>query len=195
MGKQRWQIASLMALSSVMTAQAGYALPGVSLSAVEDWIRNNPTLRPQPYERLLVQRSDTPSRRFSFQASPFPVTGVDPTRTGYIIRTEQLSLFDQIDGVSANRLEESLRAVYGLDVYRDYRQAEVLYRYPTRLSEPRENPNLLLQGEVRRGERYAYWVELALDPQGNGYSGQMTVFLKEDLPALLTQLRNAPGGA
>ena len=47
------------------------ALPGQTPDQVLDWIKTNPALRPAIGERLLVRKSDTPSKRFQFQASVF----------------------------------------------------------------------------------------------------------------------------
>lgn len=164
------------------------ALPGQSVPAAEAWIQGNPTLRPTAEERLVVNRVDTPAQRFSFQASVFPVSGVATTGTSSLIRTESFSLFDLINAVHQVRLEESLRAIYGAEIYTDYRRAQTLHSYPAEASLPSETA-LLLQGEVRQGERYAYWLELASDQSGNVYSGKMIVFLPEDLPGLLERLR------
>ena len=39
-------------------------------------------------------------------------------------------IVDLINDVTEERLEESLRAIYGVDIFTDYRQAEVLLAYP-----------------------------------------------------------------
>ncbi|NJL45234.1 MAG: hypothetical protein HC922_04745 [Leptolyngbyaceae cyanobacterium SM2_3_12] len=59
---------------------------------------------------------------------------------------------------------------------------------PTRPALGGDNPNLVLFGEVREGERFAYWQDLAADPSGQVYLARMTVFLKADLPLLQAQL-------
>jgi hypothetical protein len=177
-----------LGLAAWVGGQPAHALPGEPVRAVEEWIQANPTLRPRPGERLLVNRTDSPAVRFSFQASIFPVSGVAPGVSGTLIRTERFSLFDLINGLDATRLEESLRVIYGTDIYLDYSRALPVYSYPTLDMVPLGNPNLLQQGEVREGERFAYWLELDADPTGATYSGRMAIFLKEDLPALLEQL-------
>lgn len=169
-------------------AQPSQALPGQSVRTVEAWIQGNPTLQPGPGETLVVNRTDTPAQRFSFQASIFPVSGIRPGVSGNIIRTERFGLFDLINPIGSVRMEESLRAIYGSELYADYRRAAPLYSYPNADSPPTDNPELLLQGEVRASDRYAYWLELTADQEGTVYSGRMTVFLKEDLPSLLEQL-------
>ncbi|MBD0335171.1 MAG: hypothetical protein ICV62_06765 [Cyanobacteria bacterium Co-bin13] len=177
-----------LSLAAWGAGQPGYALPGEPVRAVEEWIQANPTLRPGPGERLLINRIDTPAQRFGFQASIFPVSGVAPGVNSNLIRTERFSLFDLINGLDGNRMEESLRVIYGTEIYADYRRALPVYSYPSADAVPLENPNLRQQGEVRQGDRYAYWLELDSDQTGTTYSGRMAIFLKEDLPLLLEQL-------
>lgn len=182
-----------LGLSSFVCLAGGpaAALPGQSVPAAEEWIQGNPTLRPTAEERLVVNRVDTPAQRFSFQASVFPVSGLAATGTSSLIRTETFSLFDLVNAIDQARLEESLRAIYGAEIYTDYRRAQTRHSYPEEASLLPEAP-LLLQGEVRQGERYAYWLELASDQNGSVYSGRMIVFLPEDLPGLLERLRLPP---
>jgi hypothetical protein len=61
-------------------------------------------------------------------------------------------------------------------------------RYPARGARPAPGENLVLRGEVREGDRFAYWQEIAYDRAGTAYLGRMAVFLKDDLPALQAQL-------
>lgn len=168
----------------LLGSQPGYGLPGQSASVAEAWIRHNPTLSPGPNERLTINRTDTAARRFTFQASLLPVVGVAPVTPGGVIRTERFSLFDLIHGVSAERLEESLRLIYGEPIFDDYRRASLIYQYPNSAATPPPNPDLVLVGDVREGEQYAYWWELASDSQGTTHTGRMVVFLKDDLPVL-----------
>ncbi|PSN13623.1 hypothetical protein C7293_15195 [filamentous cyanobacterium CCT1] len=180
-----WAIATL-----AFTAQPGWALPGQTVNLTETWIRNNPTLEPGPNERLTINRLVSPGQRFTFQASVFPVSGVVPIPDRRQIRTERFSLVDYANPIDSDRLDESLRAIYGQEIFNDYRQGTVLQRYPERgrRPAPTDNPNLFLRGEVREGERFAYWQEIAYDRAGNAYLGRMAVFLKADLPALEAQL-------
>lgn len=180
-----WAIAAL-----TFTAQPGWALPGQTVNLAESWIRNNPTLKPALNERLIINRLVAPGQRFNFQASVFPVGGVVPGPNRRQIRTERFSLVDHANPITVERLDESLRAIYGQEIFNDYRQAEVLLRYPPRGARPAptDNPNIVLRGEVREGDRFAYWQEITYDRAGNAYLGRMAVFLKEDLPALQAQL-------
>lgn len=170
-------------------APGAWALPGQTAAAVEAWMRSNSTLSAAVNRGLTAFRQDTPARRFTFQASIFPVAGVISLEAGTVIRTEQLTLFDGIDGVTRNRLEESLRAIYGAAVYTDFQQAQPLYYYPqSEESFHTGSQAAVFQGEVWEGQNYAYWLELTSTPQGVVNSGRITVFLKEDLPRLRRQL-------
>jgi hypothetical protein len=99
-----------------------------------------------------------------------------------------------INGVTPNRLKESLRIIYGLGIYQDYTRAKLVYVYPTAATidlARRENRPLLAaqQGELLLGERYAYWMEVTQTDKGKAFNGELTVFLKEDLANLELQLR------
>lgn len=181
-------VATLAALA--VAPPPGWAIPGQSVNLATSWIRNNPTLKPGPNERLFVSRVAAPGQRFTFQASVFPVGELVPAPNRQQIRTERFSLVDYANPITPDRLEESLRAIYGQDTFNDYRQAEVLTRYPERGTRPAPtgNPNLFLRGEVREGERFAYWQEITYDRAGTAHLGRMVVFLKADLPALQAQL-------
>lgn len=171
------------------------ALPGQTIEAAAAWIRENSALRPASGETLLVRKSDTPARRFSFEAltvSPGRAASLDSRGT---IRTERITLFDQTNGVTPDRLAALLRSIYGEEIYQDFLQANLVYRYPTQSQQQaaanRDTPLLeLLQGEVRQGDRYAYWMETAQNPNGQPYSGQIHVFLLEDLNKLEAELRD-----
>jgi hypothetical protein len=167
-------------------AQPSAAIPGQSATVAESWIRNNPTLNPAPNERLSINRTPSPGQRFSFQATLFPVAGTMPADARRTIRTERFTLVDHANAITVDRLEESLRLIYGPQIFNDYRQGEVLFEYPTPQAGP--NPNLTLVGVVRSGERFAYWYELAYGENGTPYLGRMVVFLKEDLPRLQERL-------
>ncbi|PZU99490.1 MAG: hypothetical protein DCF32_18645 [Leptolyngbya sp.] len=181
---------SLAVAALALIAQPGWSLPGQTVNLTETWIRNNPTLKPRPNERLAINRLVAPGQRFTFQASVFPISGVVPNQDPRQIRSERFSLSDHANPITVDRLDESLRAIYGQEIFNDYRQATVMLRYPARGARPAptDNLNLVLRGEVREGERFAYWQEIAYDRAGNAYLGRMAVFVKDDLPALQTQL-------
>ncbi len=184
-----------LAILLVTVAGRVQALPGQTPDEAVVWIRANPTLRPTRGERLLVRKSDTPAQRFTFQASPLQVGRASAGATGGIIRAEEISFFDMLNGVNRGRLLEALRVIYGPDIYQDYVQGKTLYTYPTQTalnqSTNRDTPLLAaLQGEVREGDRYAYWLEIAHQTNGFAYTGKITVFLKDDLSKLEAELHS-----
>lgn len=172
------------------------AIPGQSIDEVTAWIQSNPTLQPARGEKLLVRKTATPAQRFTFQAIPLQVGRAAPGSGGRAaIRTEELTMFDMINGLTIPRLEESLRAIYGASIYQDYSQADVVYAYPDLSvrgqATNRATPLLAqLQGELREGDRFAYWTEITRRPNGYAYMGRLTVFLREDLPKLEAELRS-----
>lgn len=171
------------------------ALPGQSTEEVGTWIKANSTLRPSRGERFLIQKTDTAAQRFTFQASVLPPGKVGFTKDRSRIRTERIAMYDAINGITADRLQESLRVIYGLDIYQDFNRAQVIYEYPNQSAI--NNARLAktpireaLQGQLRVGDRYAYWVEVAQPKEGKAFTGQMTVLLKSDLDKLEAELRN-----
>lgn len=171
------------------------ALPGQTTAEVAAWIKGNDTLSPYSGQTLLVHRTDTPAQRFTFEASVFAPGLATPPGDPNIVRAEKIDLFDMINGVTLNRLHESLRSIYGLEIYQDFQQARVIYAYP--------NPEMVqqartltlplqeaLRGELRLGSRFAYWIEIPQPQDGKPVMGKITVFLKSDLDKLEAQLRN-----
>jgi hypothetical protein len=170
------------------------ALPGESTEEVTAWIQGHPTLRPRSGEKLFVSKSDTAAQRFTFQASVLPPGKVTFTKDRSTIRTERLSMYDGVNGVTVERLQESLRVIYGLDIYQDYNRAQAVYDYPNQsaINQARLAKTPIreaLKGELRVGDRYAYWIEIAKPREGKALSGQITVFLKSDLDKLEAELR------
>jgi hypothetical protein len=195
------QILSIAVPTTWQSIPSANALPGQKPDQVIDWIRTNPALRPEAGERLLVRKSDTPSRRFQFQASVvLPGIAAIKASDANLIRSEQIHFFDIINGVTRSRLEESLRSIYGPEIMRDYATAKRVYAYPTATMVQRSrgknaSPILwALQGELRQGKKYGYWVELLQNGKGSANSGQITVFELESLPKLEDELskRNNP---
>jgi len=170
------------------------ALPGQSTEEVSTWIKAHPTLRPGVGERLFVQKSDTAAQRFTFLASVLPPGKVEFSKDRGRIRTERITMYDAINGISFRRLQESLRVIYSLDVYQDYDRAQVVYQYPNQsaINSARLAKTPIreaLQGELRVGDRYVYWVEVAQPKAGKAFTGQMTILLKTDLDKLSAELR------
>ncbi|MBW4509403.1 MAG: hypothetical protein KME64_23195 [Scytonematopsis contorta HA4267-MV1] len=171
------------------------ALPGQGTEDVAAWIQAHPTLRPNSGEKFLVQKTDTAAQRFSFQASVLPPGRVTFSNDRSKIRSEKISMFDAINGMTFERLAESLRVVYGLDIHQDFNRAQVVYSYPNQSAInsarfARTPIREALRGELRVGVRYAYWMEIAKPRNGKSFTGQMTVFLKNDLDKLEGELRN-----
>jgi len=190
------QILSIALPTAWQLVPDAIALPGQTPDQVIDWIRTNPALRPEAGERLLVRKSDTPSRRFQFQASVvLPGVAAIKSSDANLIRSEQIRFVDIVNGVTRSRLEESLRSIYGPEIMRDYATAKRVYAYPTAAMVQRsqsKNASAILwalQGEVRQGKKYGYWVELLQNDRGSANSGQITVFELENLPKLVQQLR------
>lgn len=179
----------------ILTSSPAKALPGQSTEEVGTWIKAHPTLRPGPGEKLFVQKSDTAAQRFTFQASVLPPGKVQFTKDRSRIRSERITMYDAINGMSLQRLQESLRVIYSLDVYQDFKRAQVVYEYPNEsainTARMAKTPiREALKGELRVGDRFAYWIEIAEPREGKAFTGQMIVFLKSDLDKLESELRN-----
>ena len=176
-------------------ANPARALPGQTTKEVAAWMQANSTLRPSRGEKFLVTKSNTAAQRFTFEASLLsPVRSKQSPNAG-IIRSERLTLFDMRNGVTQERLKESLRAIYGLEISQDFDLAQVLYTYPSQVTIQQaiaqNNPLLAsLQGELRQGSRYAYWLEIAQTPEGIAYSGRLTLLLRDDVDSLEAEIRN-----
>ena len=190
-------IISLLSLSIILTlpGNRAEALPGQLTETVGAWINANPTLRPSLGDGLTVRKNNTAAQTFTFQASIIPPGKLTTPGRRDIIRTERFSFFDMINGVTPERLKESLRVIYGLGIYQDYDRAKIVYDYPspeTASLARRQNLPILeaRQGELRVGERYAYWIEVTQTDQGKAFNGQMTILLIEDLDKLETELRD-----
>lgn len=193
--KRKLFYSCIFPISCLLFPVSANALPGQTAADVVTWIKAHPTLRPNSGETLLIRKSDTPSRRFIFEASVLAPGRATTEGNKDIIRTERIELFDLIDGVTANRLQESLRVIYGLAIYQDFQRARVVYAYPSEamVRQARNQAAPLeeaLQGELRLGDRYAYWLQVAQPQQGKAITGHITVLLRSDLDKLEVELRN-----
>lgn len=189
-----WSVLSLGILLTLGGNRAD-ALPGQSTDRVVAWINAHPTLRPGVGDGLLVNKSNTPAQRFTFQATVLPPGRVTAPRDRGTIRTERISFYDMINGVTPDRLKESLRVIYGPVIYQDYQRARLVYDYPApeTVDLARRHSRSLLaaqQGQLLLGERYAYWMEITRTDSDKAFNGQLTVFLREDLDKLETELRD-----
>ena len=187
----RWTIASLMLMAGGFTASfssRAVALPGQPVAEVAAWMQSQPTLQPAPGETLLVRRTDSPSRRFTFQAN-VTAPGRAASDRKDIVRSETIMLFDSVYGVSQARLEAALGIIYGDDLAQDYAAATPIFTYPTAemlsRADSADLPLLrLTEGELRQGQRFGYWVETVQPTTGKAQTGKITLLLLEDLPKL-----------
>ena len=189
-----WSVLSLGVLLTLGGNRAD-ALPGQSTDTVVAWINAHPTLRPGIGDGLLVTKSNTAAQRFTFQASVLPPGRVTFPRNRETIRSERISFYDMVNGVTPDRLKESVRVIYGPVIYQDYERARLVYDYPAPETidlARRQNRPLLAQqqGQLLLGERYAYWMEITRTDSGKAFNGQLMVFLKEDVDKLETELRD-----
>jgi hypothetical protein len=195
MNLMKWRVGTSLILSLLAGSfsSSAEALPGQPVAEVAAWMQSQPTLQPEPGETLLVRRTDSPSRRFTFQAAiTAPGRAIAGDRKD-IIRSETITLFDTVYGVSQARLEEALGIIYGDGLAQDYITAAPVLTYPTAETLSRaETANLpllrLTEGELRQGNRFAYWVETVQTPDGKAQNGRITVLLLEDLPKLTAEL-------
>ena len=184
--------------SALMVSTVGIpiaqALPGQSTNEVLQWIKTNPGLRPAPGETFVVRRTSSPAQRLTFEVSMLAPGRINSTRVSGKVRTETLTIFDKLYGVTEARLEESLRSIYGATVHRDFQTATVLYSYPTdeavqKAIKANQPIAAALKGELRRGQNFAYWVEVTRNPDGLNYGGKVMVFLQEDLPKIESEIK------
>ncbi len=180
----------------MLMATPAQAIPGQTIDEAAVWMQSNSTIRPSANEKFLVRRVNTAAQQLTFNASMMPPGKlVRLAPGGRIIRSETLSLFDMRNGVTLARLRESVRSIYGLDIAQDFAQSAIVKSYPTeaRIEEAVTEQNAQIasqQGELRQGERFAYWLEIAQTENGKAYSGQLTVFLLDDLEKLRSELAN-----
>ncbi|MEB3274584.1 MAG: hypothetical protein VKJ85_12440 [Prochlorothrix sp.] len=187
-------ILSSLGLLCFSGLEAAHALPGEAVQDVEAWVRAHPTLLTAPYETLRVRKQNTAAQRFTYEASMWAPGRLTSSTDWGFIRSETITLFDVVNGITPDRLEESLRVIHGVDIYQDYRRAVPIYSYPQPIQDPRLRAQLTplqlaRQGEIRLGDRYAYWIEVVQNPDGSAYNGTITVFLKEDVTKLEAELR------
>lgn len=184
---------SLLALETI-TALPSEALPNYSVDQVKTWIMSNQNLQGHSLDGLNVTRQNTPAQRFYFNASIFPPFPSRNSINYQMIRSEKISFFDMLQGVTFKRLEESLRSIYGVDIYQDYLSGDTVYQYPTaEMIDRAERQNLPLlryrEGKLILGKRYAYWLEIVNTEQGLAYNGQITVLSQSDLTGLQETLQ------
>ncbi|MFP5270118.1 hypothetical protein [Coleofasciculus sp.] len=178
-----------------LIANPAQALPGQTVETVAAWIAAHPTLEPGIGDGLVVTKHNTAAQRFKFEASVLPPGQITFPTNRRIIQSEQISFYDMINGVTPERLTESMRVIYGPAIYQDYQRAKLVYAYPTPetidLARRQNRPMLVArQGELLLGDRFAYWLEVTQTENGKPINGRITVFLPEDLDKLEVELRN-----
>lgn len=178
-----------------LIANPAQALPGQTVETVAAWIAAHPTLEPGIGDGLVVTKQNTAAQRFKFEASVLPPGHIAFPTNRRLIQSEQISFYDMINGVTPERLTESLRVIYGPAIYQDYQRANLVYAYPTPetidLARRQNRPMLVArQGELLVGDRFAYWLEVTQTENGKPINGRITVFLPEDIDKLEVELRN-----
>ncbi|MEM9946574.1 MAG: hypothetical protein AAF810_10980 [Cyanobacteria bacterium P01_D01_bin.36] len=173
------------------------ALPGQTVHEAEAWMQAHPSLRALPTEGISIRRNDTPSSRFTFHGSVFGPSGgsgeslLIRRSSGEVIsiRSEKFTLVDIVRGVSIPRLEDSLRTIYGAEVFADYRRAQAVIVYSPGRPEDRGTERAH-RAQLLEGELYAYLIEEIPNTNGVVETGAVTVMLREDVPAIREGLYN-----
>ncbi len=189
-----WGSVLSLGIALVLGGNRAEALPGESTDRVLAWINGNPTLRPGIGDGLLVKKSDSAAQQFTFQATVLPPGRITFVQDRGTIRSERIAIYDKINGVTPERLTESLRVIYNPSIYQDYDRARIVYSYPAPETVDigrRQNRPLVAaqQGELRLGERFGYWMEVT-KTNDKAFNGQITIFLREDVDKLETELRD-----
>ncbi|MEL7051972.1 MAG: hypothetical protein AAFV85_26540 [Cyanobacteria bacterium J06634_6] len=187
---------AIASLTSTLATSAS-ALPGQTVDEAAAWMQAHPTLRALPSERLSIRRNDTPSSRYTFHGSIFgPGGGSDQSllvrrRRGESIQihSEKFTLVDIVRGVNISRLEDSLRNIYGAEVFADYRRAESVIVYSPGRPEDRGTARAL-RSHLLQGELYGYLIEVLPNTDGTVQTGSVTVMLRENVPAIHEGLRS-----
>ncbi len=170
----------------------GWALPGQPAVVVTEWLQAHPVLDAEPGETLLINRFQPDGSRFSFQASVAPPGRIINPLDNETIRSERMTFFNP-SGLTAQTLEQAIQDIYGEAIAVDLEQATEVLRYPAAavLNEPITETNALaraIQGVVRQGEQFVYWLELTQNPDGSVQQGQAVVFEAEWLDKVKTEL-------
>ena len=172
------------------------AIPGQTIDEAASWMRAHPTLRARPSERLSIRRSATPSQRYTFHGSAFPPAGgsgeslLIRRRNGerVMVRSEKFTLTDVVRGVDIPQLEDSLRAIYGAQVFADYRRAQTVMVYSPGRAEDRGTERSQ-RSHLLEGDLYAYLIEVLPNTNGVVETGAVTVMLREDAAAIQAGMR------
>ncbi|TVR09272.1 MAG: hypothetical protein EA395_10295 [Phormidium sp. GEM2.Bin31] len=170
----------------LMAPSPGWSLPGEAVDEVANWIYSNPLLPDGRRGSLRVSRSDIPGQRFTFVASKTLPTqrglGIGERR----IRSEWLEVLDYNNGVTSERLIEAVRAVYGLDLYQDYRNAELIYEYVNPTGPTGQHQR---RGQLWQGDRFGYWLEITERDGEEPVLGKLALILLDDIPTVQADLQ------
>lgn len=163
-----------------------WGIPGQTTDVAAAWVRDNPVLNPGPGETLLIQRTGTDGSRFSFQAQVAPPGRLTTPPDRETIRSERMTFFDP-SGVTPVELEQAIADIYGPEIAADLENSEEVLRYPSPevLAAPVSDETFLqraIQGVIREGEQFVYWLELTQNRDGTVQQGQVVIFEPEWLP-------------
>ncbi|MEO1621790.1 MAG: hypothetical protein AAFU53_12270 [Cyanobacteria bacterium J06632_3] len=167
------------------------ALPGQTIDEAAAWMQAHPSLRARPSERLSIRRNNTPSQRYTFHGSVFGPSGGSGeslllrqhSGETIMVHSERFTLVDIVRGVNIPQLEDSLRSLYGAEVYADYRRAQTVIVYSPDRPEERGSA-IASRSHLLEGDLYGYLIELMPDDSGQLQTGAVTVMLREDIPAI-----------
>ncbi|MBO9999226.1 MAG: hypothetical protein J7641_09510 [Cyanobacteria bacterium SID2] len=179
-----WRILLGCSVGFLLNISPSEALPGQTVEEVRTWIQTNPLLPRGRAGSLRVSRSDIPGQRFTFSASKTRPTDARLVVSSDRIRSERIEVLDYENGVTRERLVSTLRSIYGLDLYRDYQAAEVIYDYVNPAGQQDAYRGVLL-----RGERFGYWIEITERDGVDPVIGQLSIVLVEDLDDLEADLK------
>lgn len=162
------------------------AIPGQTTDVAAAWVRDNPVLNPGPGETLLIQRTEPDGTRFTFQSQVAPPGRLTTPPDREMIRSERMTFFVP-GGVTPELLEQSIQDIYGPEIAADLETSEEVLRYPSPevLAAPVTDENFLqraIQGVIRQGEQFVYWLELTQNRDGTVQQGQVVIFEPEWLP-------------
>lgn len=169
-----------------------YGIPGQTTDVAAAWVRDNPVLNPGPGETLLLQRVEPDGSRFTFQAEVAPPGRLTTPPDREIIRSERMTFFAP-EGISPDQLEQSIRDIYGPEIAADLEGAEEVLRYPSPeiLAAPITDETFLqraIQGVIKQGGQFVYWLELTQNRDGTVQQGQAVVFEPEWVPKVQREI-------
>lgn len=187
----------LHGVETLLGTGAAIALPGHTVDEAEAWMQAHPSLRAHPSEHISIRRNDTPSSRYTFHASIFGPSGgsgeslLVRRHSGetVMVRSEKFTLVDIVRGVDIPRLEDSLRTIYGAEVYADYRRAQTIMVYSPGRPEDRGTFRAH-RAQLLEGDLYAYLIEVLPNTNGVVETGAVTVMLREDVSAIQEGMRS-----